>query len=87
MQKSYDIVKEYARRLNEDDLRFLYSRFTQQLGGDRGEAVEKISQNPHMDRLFSSAGNCDELFDLLDLASEAVIREHSRRFGERTNAA
>lgn len=83
MKINDNIVKEYVRRLNEDELRFLQGRFTTMLCGDKGDIVDRASQNKEMDRLFAMAVNADELYDIIDLLGEVVKKESSRRFGDR----
>jgi hypothetical protein len=83
MKNCDNAVREYVRRLSEDDLRFLNSRLGQQLFGDRAEASGFLSQNREIDRWLSSAVTATEFFDGLDLVAEYVEKECARRFDKR----
>jgi hypothetical protein len=75
-----DIVKEYARRLNDDDLHFVGIRLNQRSGGDVGEAVEFMQKNPDIDKYLASATNADAFFDMLDLLDSHIQTEAKKRF-------
>ena len=80
MKNCENVLKEYARRLNDEDLKFVYFRLSQKLCGDRGEVAEFISQVKEIDRWLQSAGNCTEFFDMLDQLTEFVGKEYNHRF-------
>lgn len=82
MKINEHVVREYVRRVNDDDLRFFQTRFSQCLCGDRAEIADKVSLHREMDKLFASAQSPDDLFDLYDTMGEFVKKEYVRRFGK-----
>lgn len=80
MKNCENVLKEYVRKLIDDDLKYLFFRCNQLLCGDRAEISEFLSQNRDLDRWLQSAASASELFDMLDLVSDAAKKEHSRRF-------
>jgi len=83
MKNCENSVREYVRRLSEDDLRFVNSRLGQQLFGDRAEACMFLAQNREIDRWLSSANTANEFYDGLDLIADFADRECARRFDKR----
>lgn len=81
MKKYTDVLREYAKRLNDDDLKYLNMRLTHRLGGDVGEAIEFMQRNQEIDRWLSSAGNATDFFDMLDSIDSSVQQEVKKRFG------
>ena len=73
-----DALREYVRRLSDDDFRFLCSRFSQMLCGDRAEILEFVSRNKEIDRWLSSASGSKELFDLVDQLGDAVMARYNK---------
>lgn len=80
MKKQSDFIKDYVRRLNDDDLRFLAFRLCQRLGGDIGEAIEYLQKNQDIDRYFAAANSADAFFDLLDNLDNQLQIETKKRF-------
>ncbi len=78
--KFNDTVKEYSRKLNDDDLRFLQMRFDQRVGQDLGEALEFIQRNSDMDHWLSLSKSASDLFDMIDVVDVAIQNEAKRRF-------
>ena len=81
MKKYTDVLREYAKRLNDEDLKFLNMRLTHRLGGDVGEAIEFMQRNQEVDRWLSTAGNATDFFDMLDQIDASVQQEVKKRFG------
>jgi hypothetical protein len=78
--KNYDsLLKEFSSRLNDEDLGYLYSRSKELLCGDRADISNFVSQNKEVDRLFESAKNSDEFFDMIDRLGEFVKIEYQTR--------
>lgn len=75
-----DTVREYTRKLNDDDLRYLHLRLTQRVAGDVGEALELIQRHSDMDHWLSHAKSSNELFDMIDVVDASVQNEAKRRF-------
>lgn len=78
--KNYDsLLKEFSSRLNDDDLSYLYSRSKELLCGDRADISNFVAQYKEVDRLFESAKNSDELFDMIDRLGDFVKLEYQNR--------
>jgi len=75
-----DIVKEYVKRLSDDDLQFLNIRLSNRLGGDVGEAVELLQKNTEVDKWLASSNNAMEFFDMLDLVEQHLQHENQKRY-------
>lgn len=78
--KFTDIVKEYARKLSENDLRYLLMRFDQRIGPDVAEAIEWLEQNNDIKYWLSVAKNADEFFEMVDTVDHIIQTESRRRF-------
>lgn len=79
--KSVDtMLKEYVRRLSDDDLRYLFSRYSQLLCGDRAEVLNFLSQTKDLDRWLAGAGSSFELFNMVDELGELVTEAYNDRF-------
>lgn len=71
--KNFDgLLKEYCSRLNDNDLYYLDSRYSQFLCGDRADISNFLSQSKDIDKMLSSAENSDEFFDMIDKIGEFV---------------
>lgn len=86
--KNADVtLKEYARRLSDDDLQFLVVRHNERLGGDQGEFTNFVSQNRDLDRWLGSATNSSEFFSRLDEIGDSILKECERRYGRKEDVA
>lgn len=66
-------VKEYVKKVSDDDLKFLSSRLSQRLGGDLGEALALIQeQYPELNKVLSNTPCCDELYNVVDVIDRQV---------------
>lgn len=74
------IIRDYVRNLSEEDLRFLSLRLSQRLGGDMGEAIEKIQSNVEINRILEVASGANNFFDLIDMTEDAIQQEYRKRF-------
>lgn len=72
-------LKEYVGKLSDEDLSFLYSRFTQRLSGDLPDALEIVSKTPEVDRWLASAASSEEFYVLVDQLTEYIEKEKKRR--------
>lgn len=79
MKKKDVVLREFARSLPDDDIRFICFRLGERKSGDLGEVVEFIQQDPEVDRVLASADNADALYDLIDEIDEYLAREWNRR--------
>ena len=75
MKNSDTLLKEYVRRLTDEDVRFLFSRFSQMLFGDRAEIVDFLSQTRDIDRHLQSATSSYELFNMVDAIGDLAKKE------------
>lgn len=81
MKKQHsDVLKEYAKRLHEDELKYISIRLARRLGGDLGEAVELIQKHSEVDRWLSSANSAGDFFDMIDQVDVFVQQEIKKRF-------
>lgn len=79
MKKHTDVLKEYVRRLEDADLKFIQMRLTRRLGGDLGEAVELIQRHPEVDRWLATATGANDFFDMIDQIDSYVQAEVKKR--------
>lgn len=77
-----DAVKEYVKRISDEDLAFLSIRFRQKLYGDRAAVLKKLSEDSRIDQWLSSSTAAEELFDMVDFIGEQINQEYSRRVDE-----
>jgi len=82
MKKPETLLKEYAQRLSDENLKFVNGRLTQRLAGDLPEVLDFFSKSNDVDRWLSSAKSCWDLYDMLDTAHKFVDKEYTRRFGD-----
>lgn len=75
-----DTVREYVRRLNDDDLQYLQMRLFQRIGSDVAEAIELIQRNSDMDHWLGLSKNANDLFDMIDSVDLSIQNESRRRF-------
>lgn len=80
MKKPESLLREYAARLSDDNLKFLCGRLTQRLGGDLPEVLDFYSSTLDMDRWLSSAKTCNELYDMVDITAGFIEKEYAKRF-------
>lgn len=80
MKKNNDFLKEYLRKLTEEDFKFVDTRMAYQLQGDLDEVINFISLNKDVDQWLSTASSAFQLFDLLDQFNYFVDQESKRRF-------
>lgn len=79
MKKPDIYLKEYCQRLSDEQVKFLYQRLDQRLGGDMAEVFEYLSNVREIDRWLSSANSCDELYEMIDQINPIVQKEYERR--------
>jgi len=75
-----DTVREYARKLNDDDLRFLDLYLSRRVGADVAEAVEFLQHNSEIDRWLSLCKDGTDFFDMLDQVNAGLQVEANKRF-------
>ena len=79
IKNNNEMLKEYVRKLSEDDLKFISIRLTQRLGSDVGEVVELLQKNSEVDKWLSTSNNAEEFFDMVDLVEQQIQSEIKRR--------
>jgi hypothetical protein len=79
MKKPDVYLKEYCQRLSDENLKFLYGRLSQSLGGDIAEVFDYLSNVRELDRWLVSAETSDDLFEMLDLIQSSITKEYERR--------
>ena len=79
MKKPDIYLKEYCQRLSDEQVKFLYQRLDQRLGGDMAEVFDYLSNVRAIDRWLSGANSCDELYDMVDQVNSVVQKEYERR--------
>jgi hypothetical protein len=79
MKKNDLVLREYSKRLSDEDLRYLNGRFLQNLQDDRAEIFNKLSADKDVDQWLKGALSGDELFNMVDKVGEFVMREAKRR--------
>jgi len=83
MKRPETILREYVRRLSDDDVRSLTEQLSQKLQSDRAHAAAILSRDRDVDRWLGSAASADEWFDMMDTVQTFVEQEHSRRAAEK----
>jgi hypothetical protein len=80
VNKFQDTLKEYAKKLSDDDLRWLNTRLTQRIGGDVGEAIEFMQDSQEMDRWLQLNNSAAEFFEMVDQIDIQLQYELKKRF-------
>lgn len=75
----FDTIKEYARRLSDDDLYFVATRLTQRVGSDVAEVVEFMQRNQDADYWLSGSKDANDFFDMIDATDNIIQNEFKRR--------
>lgn len=79
MKKMVDVSKEFVKKVNDDDLRFLHVRFSQRIGSDMAEAIQYLQRIPEMDRWLSTASTSQEFLGMVDHVENCIQNEFFRR--------
>ncbi|RDJ35350.1 MAG: hypothetical protein DWQ19_11080 [Crenarchaeota archaeon] len=80
MKNADTMLQEYVNRLNDDELKFLFDRYSQLLCGDRAEISNFLSKNKEIDRWLGTASGSFEFFNMVDEIGEIVKEVHGVRF-------
>ena len=81
MKKFNDVAKEFSKKCDDEDIKFLDVRLAQRIGQDVAEAVEFLQRHHDMDKWLGSATSADEFFDMLDNVGICMQTESKKRFG------
>lgn len=80
MKKPEVYLKEYCGRLSEDNLKKLYECLNYRMSGDLAEALNFMSMTREMDKWLSTAAGPIELYDMVDMVTDYVIKEYQKRY-------
>lgn len=73
-------VKEYVKKITDEDLRTLTIRFKERVGGDLAEALILIQERyPELNRLLTNTPNSDAVFNVADVIDKYSVEEIKRR--------
>lgn len=73
------MVKEYVRRLSDDDLNVIVERLTQVVCGDRADVSRFFEKDKDLDKWLCQAKSAFDWFDRVDSIEEQAILEQGRR--------
>jgi len=73
------VVKEYLRRLSDDDLGLIVDRLTQPVSGDRADVSFLFAKDKDIDKWLSQAKSAFEWFDKVDMIQDQGEAELARR--------
>lgn len=80
MKKPIDsYLKEYCRRLSDENISFLTQRLSQRLSGDIAEVLDFLGGTRELDKWLSSASSCEDLYTMLDTFQSIVEKEDESR--------
>lgn len=79
MKRPEVVLKEYCQKLSEENLKWIYNRVTQRLGGDIADVMEFVGNNREIDRWFQVAEDYQSLFNLIEEFSAAIQKEYEKR--------
>lgn len=79
MRKQPYFLKDYCQKLSDDNVKFLYGRLSQKLGGDLADAVDLLSEFKDIDRWLLGAEDFEEFYEAVDYIHAALEKEHERR--------
>ena len=78
-----EVLREYVRRLNDEDLGYLRTRFRQRLSGDMSDIAAILSKDLEIDVWLKEAISADEWFNMMDRVGFHVDKECERRSQDR----
>jgi hypothetical protein len=75
----FDTIKEYSRKLSDDDLYFIATRLAQRVGSDVGDVIEFMQRNQDVDYCLSGSKDANDFFDMIDAIDNIIQNEFKRR--------
>jgi hypothetical protein len=73
-------VKEYVKKISEDDLRWLAIRFKERVAGDLCEALLMIQDRyGDLSRILTNTPSAEAVFDISDIIEKQIQDELKRR--------
>jgi hypothetical protein len=79
MKRLDNVLREYASRISDEDLKFLNTCLGQRLQGDLSEALNFMSRSPDMDRLLREQASSQMFYDVIEKITEQVDNEVYKR--------
>jgi hypothetical protein len=73
------IVKEYLRRLSDDELDLIVERLTQPVSGDRADVSYLFAKDKEIDKWLMQAKSAFDWFDKVDLIQDQSEIEKNKR--------
>lgn len=74
-------LREYVKKLPNDDAIYLGVRYMRNLCGDRADIANFLSKNHEIDTWLSGANDADEWYNMLDMIGTHVIKDYKKRVG------
>jgi len=74
-----EVLKEYFKKLTDEQLNFLRVRFRQRLCGDLSDIAVELAKDPDVDAWLKESTSADEWFQMVDRLGVCVDREVNRR--------
>ena len=79
VQRQDAVVKEYVRRLSDEDLSAIIERSSQPIRGDRADISFLFQKDKEIDRWLMQSKGAFDWFDRVEMIEEASSAEISRR--------
>lgn len=74
-----NFVREYVRRLSDEDLKAISLRFSQNLCGDKAEIADLLSRSMEIDKWLRSATTAADYFSMMDDIERVTSAEAEKR--------
>lgn len=71
-----DLVRNYIRRLSDQEMHWINHRLNDRLGNDLAEVLNFMSKSSDMDRWFASSKSPNELYDMIDTVHQHLLHDH-----------
>jgi len=79
MKRTDTIIREYSKKLSDDNLLEINAKLSQNLCGDLASLAYIFSQDKAVDYMLSTASSSDEWYNLVDLLGEGIKKEGQKR--------
>jgi len=79
MKRTDTIIREYSKKLSDDNLLEINAKLSQNLCGDMASVAYIFSQDKSVDYMLSTASSSDEWYNLIDLLGEGIKKEGQKR--------
>lgn len=76
---SSNLPKDYAKKLNEKELNYLYDTFRFQMPGYQADVFDFFCKDKNLDRWLSSAKNHEDFYSMVDELESAIGNEFGLR--------